>query len=275
MAEGDIQEGLIGVKHVIAVASGKGGVGKSTTAVNLALALSAAGNRVGIVDADIYGPSVPLMLGVSENVRPEIVQEKFFAPLETLGLKSMSIGYLMTKDTPVVWRGPMASGALLQILTQTIWGELDYLVVDMPPGTGDIQLTLAQKAQLSGAVIVTTPQDVALLDARRAIEMFDKVNIPVLGIIENMAVHVCSQCGHHEHIFGKDGAQIVASEYSAEILGVLPLSIDIRQRADDGKPSVYFDPECSESHVYRDISLKITTVLANTVSHNGPEIIIE
>ena len=207
MAEGDIQEGLIGVKHVIAVASGKGGVGKSTTAVNLALALSAAGNRVGIVDADIYGPSLPLMLGVSENVRPEIVQEKFFAPLETLGLKSMSIGYLMTKDTPVVWRGPMASGALLQILTQTIWGELDYLVVDMPPGTGDIQLTLAQKAQLSGAVIVTTPQDVALLDARRAIEMFDKVNIPVLGIIENMAVHVCSQCGHHEHIFGKDGAQ--------------------------------------------------------------------
>ena len=275
MGKDDIQEGLSGVKHVIAIASGKGGVGKSTTAVNLALALASAGNKVGIVDADIYGPSVPLMLGVPENTRPKVIKDKFFSPIEALGLKSMSIGYLITKDTPVVWRGPMASGALLQILTQTAWGELDYLVVDMPPGTGDIQLTLAQKAQLSGALIVTTPQDIALLDARKAIEMFSKVNIPVLGIIENMAVHVCSQCGHHEHIFGKDGAKLVASEYDAKVLGSLPLSLDIRQRIDEGNPSVYSDPQSAASDIYRQISLKVTDILADSTPHEMPEIIIE
>tara|TARA_B110000196_G_scaffold239411_1_gene207826 strand:+ start:9492 stop:10313 length:822 start_codon:yes stop_codon:yes gene_type:complete len=267
--------GLSGVKHVIAIASGKGGVGKSTTAVNLALALSSAGNRVGIVDADIYGPSVPLMLGALESEKPEIADEKFFLPIEKLGLSSMSIGYLMTKETPVVWRGPMASGALLQMLTQTIWGELDYLVVDMPPGTGDIQLTLAQKAKLSGAIIVTTPQDIALLDARKAIEMFKKVNIPVLGIIENMALHTCTNCGHHEHIFGKDGAKLVASEYGSEVLGVLPLSIEIREHIDEGKPCVHSNPKSAISEIYQQASLKIVNILENASPLGGPEIIIE
>ena len=267
--------GLSGVKHVIAIASGKGGVGKSTTAVNLALALSSAGNRVGIVDADIYGPSVPLMLGALESEKPEIADEKFFLPIEKLGLSSMSIGYLMTKETPVVWRGPMASGALLQMLTQTIWGELDYLVVDMPPGTGDIQLTLAQKAKLSGAIIVTTPQDIALLDARKAIEMFKKVNIPVLGIIENMALHTCTNCGHHEHIFGKDGAKLVASEYGSEVLGVLPLSIEIREHIDEGKPCVHSNPKSAISEIYQQASLKIVNILENASPLGAPEIIIE
>lgn len=275
MAKTPVQDGLKRVKHIIAIASGKGGVGKSTTAVNLALALVAKGNKVGIVDADIYGPSLPMMLGVAEGTRPEVVDDKFFVPVEAYGVQSMSMGYLVTEQTPMVWRGPMASGALLQILNQTLWGELDYLVVDMPPGTGDIQLTLAQKAQLSGAVIVTTPQDIALLDARKAIEMFHKVNIPVLGVVENMAVHSCSQCGHQEHIFGEGGGQKVASEYSTEVLGTLPLSLDIREQADAGKPSVIADPEGLAAVTYSQIANKVMDLLAGQSSPGGPEIIIE
>ena len=264
MAEAPVQAGLAGIKHIIAVASGKGGVGKSTTSVNLALALAQQGNNVGIVDADIYGPSLQMMLGVAEGTRPDIVEQK-----------SMSMGYLVTEQTPVVWRGPMATGALMQLLNQTLWGELDYLVVDMPPGTGDIQLTLAQQAKLSGAVIVTTPQDIALLDARKAIEMFHKVNIPVLGVVENMAVHSCSQCGHQEHIFGEGGGQKVASEYKTEVLGALPLSLDIRQQADAGKPSVISHPEGAAAKAYGQIASKVAALLAGQSSPGGPEIIIE
>lgn len=275
MADTPVQDGLGSVKHIIAIASGKGGVGKSTTAVNLALALAADGAKVGIVDADIYGPSLPMMLGVAEGTRPEVVDDKFFVPVEAHGVQSMSMGYLVTEQTPMVWRGPMASGALLQILNQTLWGELDYLVVDMPPGTGDIQLTLAQKAQLSGAVIVTTPQDIALLDARKAIEMFHKVSIPVLGIVENMAVHSCSQCGHQEHIFGEGGGQKVAGEYGTEVLGSLPLSLNIREQADAGKPSVISEPEGLAAVAYGQVANKIMGVLAGQSSPGGPEIIIE
>tara|TARA_R110001592_G_scaffold363341_1_gene684486 strand:- start:111261 stop:112091 length:831 start_codon:yes stop_codon:yes gene_type:complete len=275
MAEAPVQAGLAGIKHIIAVASGKGGVGKSTTSVNLALALAQQGNNVGIVDADIYGPSLQMMLGVAEGTRPDIVEQKFFVPVEALGVKSMSMGYLVTEQTPVVWRGPMATGALMQLLNQTLWGELDYLVVDMPPGTGDIQLTLAQQAKLSGAVIVTTPQDIALLDARKAIEMFHKVNIPVLGVVENMAVHSCSQCGHQEHIFGEGGGQKVASEYKTEVLGALPLSLDIRQQADAGKPSVISHPEGAAAKAYGQIASKVAALLAGQSSPGGPEIIIE
>jgi len=274
-AQEALQDTLSNVKHIIAVASGKGGVGKSTTSVNLALALAKQGAKVGIVDADIYGPSLPMMLGVAEGTRPEIVDQKYFIPVEAQGIKSMSMGYLATEQTPMVWRGPMASGALLQILTQTLWGELDYLVVDMPPGTGDIQLTLAQKAQLSGAVIVTTPQDIALLDARKAIEMFYKVNIPVLGIVENMAVHSCSQCGHQEHIFGEGGGQKVAAEYDTEVLGSLPLSLDIREQMDSGKPSVISEPEGSVATAYGQVACKVISLLADKASPGGPEIVIE
>jgi len=274
-AQEALQDTLSNVKHIIAVASGKGGVGKSTTSVNLALALAKQGAKVGIVDADIYGPSLPMMLGVAEGTRPEIVDQKYFIPVEAQGIKSMSMGYLATEQTPMVWRGPMASGALLQILTQTLWGELDYLVVDMPPGTGDIQLTLAQKAQLSGAVIVTTPQDIALLDARKAIEMFYKVNIPVLGIVENMAVHSCSQCGHQEHIFGEGGGQKVAAEYDTEVLGSLPLSLDIREQMDSGKPSVVSEPEGLVAMAYGQVACKVIALLADKASPGGPEIVIE
>jgi len=273
--QGADQDNMKDVKHIIAVASGKGGVGKSTTSVNLALALAQQGAKVGIVDADIYGPSLPMMLGVAEGTRPKIVDQKYFIPVEAQGIKSMSMGYLATDQTPMVWRGPMASGALLQILTQTLWGELDYLVVDMPPGTGDIQLTLAQKAQLSGAVIVTTPQDIALLDARKAIEMFYKVNIPVLGIVENMAVHSCSQCGHQEHIFGEGGGQKVAAEYQTEVLGSLPLSLNIREQMDSGKPSVISEPEGAVAIAYGQIASKVITLLADKASPGGPEIVIE
>lgn len=274
-AQDALQDTLSSVKHIIAVASGKGGVGKSTTSVNLALALAKQGAKVGMVDADVYGPSLPMMLGVSDGTRPEVLEQKFFVPVEAQGIKSMSMGYLATEQTPMVWRGPMASGALLQILTQTMWGDLDYLVVDMPPGTGDIQLTLAQKAQLSGAVIVTTPQDIALLDARKAIEMFRKVNIPILGIVENMAVHSCSQCGHQEHIFGEGGGQRVAAEYGTEVLGALPLSLDIREQSDSGKPPVMSDPTGTAATAYGQIASKVAAILADKASPGGPEIVIE
>ncbi len=275
MADAPVQDGLRDVKHIIAVASGKGGVGKSTTSVNLALALVAKGARVGVVDADIYGPSLPLMLGVPEGTRPEVIDGKLFVPVEAQGLKTMSMGYLVTEQTPMVWRGPMASGALLQILTQTDWGELDYLIVDMPPGTGDIQLTLAQQAQLAGAVIVTTPQDIALLDARKAIEMFHKVKIPVLGIVENMAVHHCSQCGHEEHIFGEGGGQKVALEYQTNVLGALPLSLAIREQTDAGTPTVVAEPQGVAAITYGKIACEIIDLLADKGSPSGPEVIIE
>lgn len=236
-----------GPQRIIAVASGKGGVGKSTVAMNLAVALKARGKRVGILDADIYGPSQQRMLGVAEGVTPEQRDGKFLLPIEAHGVSAMSMGFLTTERTPMVWRGPMASGALTQMLEQTLWGDLDILLVDMPPGTGDIQLTLAQKAALTGAVIVTTPQDIALLDARKGIEMFARVQVPVLGIVENMAVHVCSECGHKEHVFGADGGRRLAEDYGVEVLASLPLSLILRETADAGLPIVDSAPESAEA----------------------------
>ena len=263
------------VKKIIAVASGKGGVGKSTTAVNLALALQQGGQRVGLLDADIYGPSIAMMLGVAENTRPQAVDEKYFQPIQAHGLATMSMAYLVTDKTPMAWRGPMAAGALQQLLQQTAWGELDVLVVDMPPGTGDIQLTLAQKAQVAGAIIVTTPQDIALLDARKGIEMFLKVNIPVLGVVENMAVHICSQCGHGEHIFGDGGGAKVAADYGTKLLGSLPLDLAIRQQGDCGVPAVSALKDHAIAQQYRDIGNLVMTELAAMDSDTGPEIVFE
>jgi ATP-binding protein involved in chromosome partitioning len=250
------------IKHIIAVASGKGGVGKSTTAINLALALKARGAKVGLLDADIYGPSQQLMLGVAEGVRPEQQGGQFLLPVEALGLKTMSMGYLVTERTPMVWRGPMAGGALTQMLEQTLWGELDYLVIDMPPGTGDIQLTLSQKARVSGAVIVTTPQDIALLDAQKGIEMFRKVDVPILGIVENMAVHICSQCGHREHIFGEHGGQRIASDYGVPLLGSLPLSLSIREQTDSGRPTVLAEPDSPVTAIFLEVAAAVEQALA-------------
>ncbi|WP_297187737.1 iron-sulfur cluster carrier protein ApbC [uncultured Porticoccus sp.] len=275
MAEVTVQDGLAEIKYIIGVASGKGGVGKSTTAVNLALALAANGAKVGILDADIYGPSVPMMLGLPDGTRPQVEEEKYFLPVPAHGIVSMSMGYLVTEQTPMVWRGPMATGALMQMLNQTRWGALDYLVVDMPPGTGDIQLTLAQKASMAGAVIVTTPQDIALLDARKAIEMFSKVKIPVLGIVENMAMHRCSQCGHEEPIFGEGGGQRVAAQYQTEVLGSLPLDRLIREQVDGGRPSVIAEPEGSTAQRYGEIAERIAVLLSGTDRSGGPQITIE
>lgn len=249
------------IKHIVAIASGKGGVGKSTTAVNLALALRAEGATVGLLDADIYGPSQPLMLGVDPDTRPEQVGGQFLLPVEAAGLKTMSMGYLVTDKTPMVWRGPMAGGALTQLLTQTHWGELDYLLIDMPPGTGDIQLTLSQNARVAGAIIVTTPQDIALLDAQKGIEMFRKVNVPVLGVVENMAMHICSNCGHSEHVFGEGGGERIAREYGVDLLGSLPLDRRIREQLDAGKPSVLADPDGDIAAAYRGIAAKVSAIL--------------
>lgn len=262
-------EGAGKVKNILAVASGKGGVGKSTTAVNLALALAADGARVGILDADIYGPSQSLMLGVPKGTRPEVHQQNFFVPIEGLGLQSMSMGYLATEETPMVWRGPMASGALQQLLKQTLWNDLDYLVVDMPPGTGDIQLTLSQQVPVSGAVVVTTPQDIALLDAKKGIEMFRKVHVPVLGVIENMATHICSNCGHEEHIFGQGGGERIAREYGVSVLGSLPLNLSIREQADSGKPTVAADPDGPIAAIYRQIARLSAGQLAKMGRHSA------
>lgn len=234
---------LESVKHVIAVASGKGGVGKSTVTANLALAMSQKGFKVGILDADIYGPSQALMLGVSDDVRPQMKDETTFLPVEAHGLHTMSMAYLVTEKTPMVWRGPMVSGAFQQILTQTDWPDLDYLFIDMPPGTGDIQLTLSQKVQVAGAVIVTTPQDIALLDAKKGVEMFRKVKIPVLGVVENMSLHTCSNCGHSEPVFGEGGGDRIAREYDTVLLGQLPLALKVREQADSGAPSVVAEPD--------------------------------
>lgn len=255
-------EAIANVKNIIAIASGKGGVGKSTTAVNLAIALSKDGAKVGLLDADIYGPSQGIMLGVADGTKPQTIDNKWFVPIDAHGIKSMSMAYLVTESTPMVWRGPMVSGALQQILTQTQWGELDYLLIDMPPGTGDIQLTLSQKFPVSGAVIVTTPQDIALADAKKGIEMFRKVSIPVLGMIENMSMHICSQCGHAEPIFGEDGADRLATTYQTEVLGSLPLSKYIREQSDAGTPVVAAD-DCSEvSMMYRHAARRLAVALA-------------
>ena len=255
--------GLEGVKNIIAVASFKVGVGKSTTKVNLALAMAKLGHKVGILDADIYGPSQGLLLGFDAQTRPQVRDEKYFVPPVAHGIKVMSMAFLTTSETPMAWRGPMATGALMQILTQTDWQELDYLFVDMPPGTGDIQLTMSQKVPVTGSVIVTTPQDIALLDARRGIEMFRKVNIPVLGVVENMSTHICSNCGHAEAIFGEEGGKQLAEEYGVSELGKLPLSLSIRKLADSGAPTVLSEPDSDEATIYLSIAEKVGATLAS------------
>ncbi len=264
------------VKNIIAVASGKGGVGKSTTAVNLALALAQEGAKVGILDADIYGPSQPQMLGIQG--RPESVDGKSIEPMQAHGIQAMSIGFLVDVDTPMVWRGPMVTGALEQLLRDTRWQEVDYLIVDLPPGTGDIQLTLSQKVPVTGAVIVTTPQDIALLDARKGLKMFEKVGIPILGIVENMSTHICSKCGHEEHIFGAGGGQQMAKDYDVDLLGSLPLHIDIREQSDGGKPSVIADPEGNIAKTYQQIARKCAAKIAKlALDHSSkfPNIVIQ
>ncbi len=265
-----------GVKNIIAIASGKGGVGKSTTSVNLALALTADGATVGILDADIYGPSQPRMLGVSDR-KPESSDGTTMEPVMSLGLQSMSIGYLIDEDTPMIWRGPMVTQALEQLLNDTTWREVDFLIIDLPPGTGDTQLTLAQKVPVSGAVIVTTPQDIALLDARKAYKMFEKVEVPVLGVIENMSIHICSKCGHEEKIFGEGGGQKMSDDFDIKFLGSLPLDIQIREEADNGKPTVAADPDSRISEIYVDIARRTTAKLsqqAKDYSSKFPKIVI-
>ena len=267
---------LRNIKNVIAVASGKGGVGKSTTAVNLALALAAEGAKVGILDADIYGPSQPSMLGISGQ--PESKDGKTLEPMESYGLQAMSIGFLIDKETPMIWRGPMVTQALEQLLSDTNWSDLDYLIVDLPPGTGDIQLTLAQKIPVSGAVIVTTPQNIALLDARRGVKMFQRVDVPILGIVENMSMHICSQCGHEEHIFGSGGGDEMSRDYDIPVLGYLPLDTAIREQTDGGKPTVVAEPDSRVSGIYRDIGRKTAARLAmqgKDYSVKFPKIVIQ
>ncbi len=270
-------DNLAGIKHIIPVASGKGGVGKSTSAVNIALALIAEGAKVGILDADIYGPSQHIMLGLGENSRPEVADGQFFKPIEAYGVKMISMGNLVTENTPMVWRGPMASGALQQLIKQTLWGELDYLIIDMPPGTGDIQLTISQSVPTSGAVVITTPQDIALLDAKKGIEMFRKVDVPVLGVVENMALHVCSQCGHQEHIFGSGGGQRIATEYHTTLLGSLPLDVAIREDVDAGRPTVVAQPNSPTALCYRNIARHLAARVWEQTRANltpVPEIVI-
>ncbi len=265
-----------GIKNIIAVASGKGGVGKSTTAVNLALALQAEGATVGILDADIYGPSMPRMLGCTGQ--PESIDGKSLEPKVGHGIQSMSIGYLVEEDTPMIWRGPMVTQALEQLLNDTNWTNIDYMIIDLPPGTGDIQLTLAQKIPVSGAVIVTTPQDIALLDARKGLKMFEKVEVPVLGIVENMSIHICSECGHAEHIFGEGGGQRMAEQYGVDFLGALPLDIKIREHADSGNPTVASMPDSKVSQIYREIARKTAAKLATKAKDHSaafPSIVIQ
>jgi ATP-binding protein involved in chromosome partitioning len=267
---------LQGIKNIIAVASGKGGVGKSTTAVNLALALQAEGARVGILDADIYGPSVPRMLGCQGQ--PESSDGKSLEPMIGHGIQSMSIGYLVEEDTPMIWRGPMVTQALEQLLNDTHWDDVDYLIIDLPPGTGDTQLTLAQRIPVSGAVIVTTPQDIALLDARKGLKMFEKVEVPVLGIVENMSIHICSQCGHAEHIFGEGGGERMSAEHGVDLLGSLPLDIHIREQADGGNPTVAAMSDSQISSIYRSIARKTAAKLATKARDHSaafPNIVIQ
>ena len=267
---------LPGVKNIIAVASGKGGVGKSTTAVNLALALAAEGAQVGILDADIYGPSQPMMLGITG--RPDSLEENTIEPMEGHGLQASSIGFLIDDDAPMVWRGPMVTSALEQLLRQTRWRDLDYLVVDMPPGTGDIQLTLSQKVPVTGSVIVTTPQDIALLDARKGLKMFEKVGVPIVGIIENMSTYVCPSCGHEEHVFGAGGGEKMCKDYGVEFLGALPLNLSIREQADAGRPTVIADPDGAISAIYKNIARRVAirvAALSKDMSSKFPNIIVQ
>ncbi|TCW00222.1 iron-sulfur cluster carrier protein ApbC [Biostraticola tofi] len=252
--------GINGVRNLIAVSSGKGGVGKSSTAVNLALALAAEGGRVGLLDADIYGPSIPTMLGTTHE-RPTSPDGQHMAPIMAHGLATNSIGYMVTEDNAMVWRGPMASKALLQLLQDTLWPELDYLVLDMPPGTGDIQLTLAQSIPVTGALVVTTPQDIALADARKGIVMFEKVGVPVLGIVENMSVHICSHCGHLEEIFGSGGAEKLAAQFGCALLGQLPLHISLREDLDRGEPTVVSRPDSEFTDIYRQLAGQVAAQL--------------
>jgi len=265
-----------GIKNIIAVASGKGGVGKSTVAVNLALALAAEGARVGVLDADIYGPSQPTMLGI--RGRPESHDGKSLEPMEGHGLQAMSIGFLIDVETPMVWRGPMVTQALEQLLKETKWRDVDYLIVDLPPGTGDIQLTLAQRVPVTGAVIVTTPQDIALVDARKGLKMFEKVGIPILGIIENMSLHICSKCGHEERIFGEGGGEQMGKDYDVELLGALPLDIRIREQADSGKPTVASDPDGAVSAIYKQIARRVAVKIAEKAQDHTavfPKIVVQ
>ena len=279
IASHGVQKGvkpISGVKNIIAVASGKGGVGKSTVAVNLALALSVEGATVGILDADIYGPSQPRMLGTS--AKPESTDGKKMEPVSSYHLQSMSIGYLIDEETPMIWRGPMVTQALEQLLKETNWKDLDYLVIDLPPGTGDIQLTLAQKVPVTGAVIVTTPQDIALLDARKGLKMFEKVEIPVLGVVENMSTHICSKCGHEEHIFGEGGGLRMAEQHAVDYLGSIPLDMRIREQTDNGKPTVVADPDGRLSGIYRDIARRVAAKLSQQkkdFSTKFPNIVIQ
>ena len=259
-----------GIRNIIAVASGKGGVGKSTVAVNLALALQADGAKAGILDADIYGPSQPLMLGSKD--RPSSPDGKHMNPIQAHGLQAMSIGFLIEEDQPMIWRGPMVTQALQQMLAETVWDDLDYLVIDLPPGTGDIQLSLAQRVPISGAVIVTTPQDIALLDARKALQMFKRVEVPVLGIVENMSTHVCGKCGHEEAIFGAGGGERLAQQYGVELLGQVPLDIKIREQADGGRPTVAAEPDSPLARRYRDIARKAMARMAGVPAKSFPTI---
>ena len=264
------------IKNIIAVASGKGGVGKSTTSVNLALALSAEGAKVGLLDADIYGPSQPRMMGLSGQ--PESSDGKSIEPMRNYGIETMSIGYLVDEETPMIWRGPMVTQALEQLLNDTNWDDLDYLVIDLPPGTGDTQLTLSQKVPVSGAIIVTTPQDIALLDARKGLKMFEKVEVPILGIVENMSTHICSECGHEEPIFGAGGGAQMAEDYDVKLLGSVPLDMSIRVQVDGGKPSVVSDPEGAIALSYREIARKAAAALAGQAkdySAKFPNIVIQ
>jgi ATP-binding protein involved in chromosome partitioning len=267
---------LRNIRNTIAVASGKGGVGKSTTATNLALALKAEGASVGVLDADIYGPSQPRMLGCRD--KPDSPDGKTIDPNVSYGIQSMSIGYLVDEETPMIWRGPMVTSALEQLLGDTNWDDLDYLVIDLPPGTGDIQLTLCQKIPVSGAIIVTTPQDIALLDARKGLKMFEKVNVPVLGIVENMSTHICSNCGHEEHIFGAGGGARMAAQYNVDLLGSLPLDIRIREGVDEGRPTVAVEPDSPISAAYRAIARRAAAKLslrAKDFSGKFPKIVVE
>ncbi|MGA7950580.1 MAG: iron-sulfur cluster carrier protein ApbC [Thiobacillaceae bacterium] len=265
-----------GIKNIIAVASGKGGVGKSTTAVNLALALASEGANVGILDADIYGPSQPMMLGIKG--RPESQDGKTLEPMMGHGLQAMSIGFMIDVDTPMVWRGPMVTQALEQLLADTNWKDVDYLVVDMPPGTGDVQLTLAQKVPVTGAVIVTTPQDIALIDARKGLKMFEKVGIPILGVVENMSLHICTNCGHEERIFGRGGGERMCADYGVEFLGGLPLDIQIREQTDSGTPPVVASPDSRVADIFRTIARRVAVKIAESaVDHTSkfPSIVIQ
>jgi ATP-binding protein involved in chromosome partitioning len=264
------------IKNIVAVASGKGGVGKSTVAVNLALALAAEGASVGVLDADIYGPSQPMMLGI--RGKPESRDGKTIEPMEGHGLQAMSIGFMIDIETPMVWRGPMVTQALEQLLNETRWRDIDYLVVDLPPGTGDIQLTLAQRVPVTGAVIVTTPQDIALLDARKGLKMFEKVSVPILGVVENMSVHICPNCGHESHIFGAGGAERMAADYKVEVLGQIPLDIGIREQADSGRPTVVAEPQSRIAEIYRRIARRVAIRIAEQQQDHSavfPKIVVQ